>query len=144
MTTPAEQLEQRLKQQKITEVECVVSDLTGIARGKISPTNKFLGEGGMRLPESVLLQTVTGDFVDDDVYYDLLDEADIDMVCKPDPDAIFLVPWALEPTAMVIHDTFDKVGNPSNCPRATSSSAYSSSTPTRAGARWWRRRWSST
>ena len=28
MTTPAEQLEQRLKQQKITEVECVVSDLT--------------------------------------------------------------------------------------------------------------------
>ncbi len=112
MTTPAEQLEQRLKQQKITEVECVVSDLTGIARGKISPTNKFLGEGGMRLPESVLLQTVTGDFVDDDVYYDLLDEADIDMVCRPDPDAIFLVPWALEPTAMVIHDTFDKVGNP--------------------------------
>lgn len=112
MNTPAEQLEQRLKQQKITEVECVVSDLTGIARGKISPTNKFLGEGGMRLPESVLLQTVTGDFVDDDVYYDLLDEADIDMVCRPDPDAIFLVPWALEPTAMVIHDTFDKVGNP--------------------------------
>lgn len=60
-------------------------------------------------PESVLLQTVTGDFVDDDIYYDLLDEADIDMVCKPDPNAIFLVPWALEPTAMVIHDTFDKV-----------------------------------
>ena len=112
MTTPAEQLEQRLKQQKITEVECVVSDLTGIARGKISPTNKFLGEGGMRLPESVLLQTVTGDFVDDDIYYDLLDEADIDMVCKPDPNAIFLVPWALEPTAMVIHDTYDKLGNP--------------------------------
>ena len=112
MSTPAEQLEQRLKQQKITEVECVVSDLTGIARGKISPTNKFLGEGGMRLPESVLLQTVTGDFVDDDVYYELLDEADIDMLCKPDPDAIFVVPWALEPTAMVIHDTFDKYGNP--------------------------------
>src|SRR5690606_33730505 len=112
MTTPAEQLEQRLKQQKITEVECLISDLTGIARGKISPTNKFLGEGGMRLPESVLLQTVTGDFVDDDVYYDLLDEADIDMVCRPDPNAVFLVPWALEPTAMVIHDSFDRYGNP--------------------------------
>lgn len=112
MSTPADQLGSWLKQNQITEVECVVSDLTGIARGKISPTNKFLNEGGMRLPESVLLQTVTGDFVDDDVYYDLLDEADIDMVCRPDPTATFVVPWAIEPTAMVIHDTFDKVGNP--------------------------------
>ena len=112
MNTPAHQLATWLKQHQITEVECIVSDLTGIARGKISPTNKFLGEGGMRLPESVLLQTVTGDFVDDDVYYALLDEADIDMFCRPDADAMFLVPWAIEPTAMVIHDTFDKQGNP--------------------------------
>jgi len=112
MNTPAHQLATWLKQHQITEVECIVSDLTGIARGKISPTNKFLGEGGMRLPESVLLQTVTGDFVEDDIYYDLLDEADIDMFCRPDPEAIFLVPWAIEPTAMVIHDTYDKRGNP--------------------------------
>lgn len=112
MNPPAHQLATWLKQHQITEVECIVSDLTGIARGKISPTNKFLGEGGMRLPESVLLQTVTGDFVEDDVYYDLLDEADIDMVCRPDADAVFLVPWAIEPTAMVIHDTCDKQGNP--------------------------------
>ena len=90
----------------------MISDLTGIARGKIAPTAKFLHERGMRLPESVLLQTVTGDFVEDDVYYDLLDEADIDMVCRPDADAVFLVPWAIEPTAMVIHDTCDKQGNP--------------------------------
>jgi glutamine synthetase len=59
----------------ITGVECVVSDLTGIARGKILPTSKFLNEHGMRLPESVLLQTVTGDYVDDDIYYHLLDPA---------------------------------------------------------------------
>ncbi|MHA5864820.1 glutamine synthetase, partial [Pseudomonas aeruginosa] len=38
--------------------------------------------------------------------------ADIDMVCRPDENAVFLVPWAIEPTAMVIHDTFDKLGNP--------------------------------
>ena len=60
----------------------------------------------------MLLQTVTGDYVEDDVYYELLDPADIDMVCRPDENAVFLVPWALEPTAMVIHDTFDKMGNP--------------------------------
>jgi glutamine synthetase len=107
-----QQLKTWLNNNKVTEVECVVSDLSGIARGKISPTNKFLAEQGMRLPESVLLQTVTGDFVDDDVYYDLLDPADIDMHCRPDENAVFLVPWALEPTAQVIHDTYDKMGNP--------------------------------
>ena len=112
MSTKLDQLSSWLKERKITEVECLISDLTGIARGKISPTNKFLDEKGMRLPESVLLQTVTGDYLEDDIYYDLLDEADIDMFCRPDENAAFLVPWAIEPTAMVIHDTFDKQGNP--------------------------------
>ena len=112
MSTKLDQLTSWLKERKITEVECLISDLTGIARGKISPTNKFLDEKGMRLPESVLLQTVTGDYVDDDIYYELLDEADIDMFCRPDENAVFVVPWAIEPTAMVIHDTFDKQGNP--------------------------------
>ncbi|TBU96948.1 glutamine synthetase family protein [Phytopseudomonas dryadis] len=112
MSTKLDQLSSWLKERKITEVECLISDLTGIARGKISPTNKFLDEKGMRLPESVLLQTVTGDYVEDDIYYELLDEADIDMFCRPDENAVFLVPWAIEPTAMVIHDTFDKQGYP--------------------------------
>lgn len=112
MTSSVGQLEQRLKQYGIAEIECVVSDLTGIARGKISPINKFLDEGGMRLPEGILLLTVTGDLVKDEDYYHLLDEAGIDMICRPDPNAIFLLPWALEPTAMIIHDTFDKLGNP--------------------------------
>ena len=112
MNAPFDQLSAWLKEHKITEVECVISDLTGIARGKIAPTNKFLHERGMRLPESVLLQTVTGDFVDDDIYYDLLDPADIDMVCRPVANATYVVPWAIEPTAIVIHDTFDKQGNP--------------------------------
>ncbi len=101
-----------LKENQVTEVECVVSDLTGIVRGKISPVDKFLYEKGMHLPESVLLQTVTGDWVDDDIYYSLLDPADIDMVCIPDPDAVFLLPWTIEPTAQVIHDTYDRKGNP--------------------------------
>lgn len=51
----------------------------------------------MRLPESVLLQTVTGDYVEDDIYYDLLDPADIDMVCRPDENAVFLVPGPSSP-----------------------------------------------
>ena len=35
-------IESWLKENKITEVECMVGDLTGIARGKIAPTMKFI------------------------------------------------------------------------------------------------------
>ena len=61
MSNNLDQLTDWLKDHKITEVECMIGDLTGITRGKISPTNKFIAEKGMRLPESVLLQTVTGE-----------------------------------------------------------------------------------
>src|SRR5471032_620196 len=105
-------LTQWLKDHNVKEVECLISDLSGIARGKISPTNKFLNEKGMRLPESVLLQTVTGDYVHEDIYYDLLDSADVDFYCRPDENAVYIIPWAIEPTAQVIHDTFDKHGKP--------------------------------
>ncbi|MCL1141968.1 glutamine synthetase family protein [Shewanella gaetbuli] len=101
-----------LKDKKITEVECVISDMTGIARGKIAPVDKFIDEKGMRLPESVLLQTVTGDYIDDGVFYSLLDDADIDFVCVPDENAVFLLPWTVEATAQVIHDCYDRMGNP--------------------------------
>ena len=67
MTTNMDQLTNWLKERKITEVECMISDLTGIARGKIAPTSKFIAEKGMRLPESVLHQTETGDYVDGEV-----------------------------------------------------------------------------
>ena len=112
MTDKFNQLTQWLKEHKITEVECLISDLTGIARGKISPTGKFIVEQGMRLPEGVLLQTVTGDYIEDALYDQLLDPADVDMMCRPDPQAVYLVPWALEPTALVIHDTYDRQGRP--------------------------------
>ncbi|WP_096618892.1 glutamine synthetase family protein [Candidatus Enterovibrio altilux] len=107
-----DKLKEWLHNNEITEVECVVGDMSGIARGKISPVDKFISEGEMRLPESVLLQTVTGDYVDDDIYYTLLDEANIDFICKPDENAVYLLPWTIEKTAQIIHDTFDKMGNP--------------------------------
>ena len=38
MTSKLDQLSGWLKERKITEVECMIADLTGIARGKIAPT----------------------------------------------------------------------------------------------------------
>jgi glutamine synthetase len=106
-----EKLTTWLNDKKITEVECIMCDQTGIARGKIMPTAKFIAERGIRLPESVLLQTATGDYPEGEIYYQLLDPCDIDMILRPDQEAKFTVPWALEPSAQVIHDCYDTMGN---------------------------------
>ncbi|MGL5481083.1 MAG: glutamine synthetase, partial [Aeromonas veronii] len=96
-----------MESNRITEVECLFPDFTGNARGKIIPANKFLREGGMRLPEVIFTQTVTGEYPDDD---SMIDPLERDMQLYPDPNTIRFVPWALEPTAQVIHDCFDVNG----------------------------------
>lgn len=106
-----ENLKKWLEENKITEIECITPDQTGIARGKIMPTNKFIAEKGIKLPESVLLQTATGDYPDDELYYRLLDPRDVDMDLRPDEVALFTVPWADEPSAQIIHDCYDAMGN---------------------------------
>ncbi|MDG1454263.1 MAG: glutamine synthetase family protein [Methylophilaceae bacterium] len=90
----------------ITEVECLVPDMTGIPRGKILPRTKFHSDKGMRLPESVLGMTVTGEYPDDDAFHTVIRETDNDMVLRPDPDTVCMVPWTIDPTAQVIHDCF--------------------------------------
>ena len=45
-------LENWLNEQRVTEIECLVPDLTGVARGKILPREKFTEDRGMRLPEA--------------------------------------------------------------------------------------------
>ncbi|WP_027857171.1 glutamine synthetase family protein [Marinobacterium jannaschii] len=97
-----------LKENAITEVESTLPDMTGNARGKFYPTQKFLDEKGGRIPETLLVQTVTGDWADN--HYDIVDASDRDMVLKPDPDTLRLVPWAGEPTAQVINDCYTSDG----------------------------------
>ena len=59
MSTPIQQF---FKEHGISEVEAVVPDMAGIARGKVMPAMKFAEDEGMRMPESIFLQTVTGDY----------------------------------------------------------------------------------
>ena len=54
------ELEQWLNTHRVTEIECLVPDLTGVARGKILPREKFTEDRGMRLPEAVVAMGVTG------------------------------------------------------------------------------------
>lgn len=90
-----------LRDHDIHEVECVIADMTGIARGKILPKDLFLAGEQMRLPKSVLLNTVNGDQPDNTPY---VGPTDPDMVCAPDPATMRVVPWASERVALVIHD----------------------------------------
>lgn len=106
------QLTNWVNERNIDEVECLLPDMSGIARGKILPRKKFidgLGDRGLRVPECLFIQTVTGDFVyETDVVAD--NNGDIAMV--PDPNTIRLVPWYPEPVAQVICDAFHLNGNP--------------------------------
>ncbi len=97
-----------LKQRGITEIECLVPDLTGNARGKIIPAQKFISGDTMRLPEGVFIQTVMGDWPDNDE--ELIDPAERDMLLVPDPNTLRLVPWAQDPTAQLIHDCYNAEG----------------------------------
>ena len=101
-----------LAEHRITEVECLVPDMNGVARGKILPDDRFLrglATGGMRLPESIFIQTVTGGYPGDE---DVTDDAVIDVYLAPDASSVRVVPWYEEPTAQVICDCHDADGRP--------------------------------
>ncbi len=100
-------MEEWLNAKRVTEIECLVPDLTGVARGKILPRAKFTEDRGMRIPEVVLGMTVTGNTPErDDSYNNAIAVTDRDMVLKADPTTITMVPWAVDPTAQVIHDCY--------------------------------------
>jgi glutamine synthetase len=88
------------------EVECVVADLSGIARGKAMPAAKFATQKRFYLPNSVFLQTITGDWADDG------EEAftEPDLILTPDYSTATAAPWAQDMTLQVIHDIADQDG----------------------------------
>ncbi|HXQ31649.1 MAG TPA: glutamine synthetase family protein [Steroidobacteraceae bacterium] len=102
-------IRQFLKDHGISEVEAIIPDMAGVARGKVVPAEKYIEEEGMRLPESIFLQTVTGEYPEDE---SAISPSEIDIVLKADPTTIRVVPWAAEPTAQVIHDCFYGDGRP--------------------------------
>jgi glutamine synthetase len=104
------ELEQWLNERRVTEIECLVPDLTGVARGKILPREKFTEDRGMRLPEAVVAMSVTGELPSQGPYFDVVSKTDADMHLRPDPATVRIVPWATDPTAQVIHDCYDRHG----------------------------------
>ncbi|MEL7046095.1 MAG: glutamine synthetase family protein [Pseudomonadota bacterium] len=108
MNAPSSRIVEWLKENKISEVECLVPDLTGNARGKFVPAHQFISQSLPRLPEGILVQTVTGEYSDQ--HWDFVQPTDADMVLIPDETTMRLVPWAREPTAQIIHDCHTQDG----------------------------------
>jgi glutamine synthetase len=96
---------------RITEIECVIPDQAGVARGKIMPASKFFADPTMALPSSIFTQTITGEYPEDEEAFSH-DPNDGDVEMVPDLDTLTVVPWARDPTAQIIHDAFYRDGRP--------------------------------
>ncbi|PIE07411.1 MAG: glutamine synthetase [Rhodobacterales bacterium] len=97
-----------LEGHRLDEVECVIADLPGIARGKAVPAAKFARQEYFYLPESIFFQTITGDWSEDEN----LDYVERDMILKPDMATTTAAPWTADWTLQVIHDAFDRNDRP--------------------------------
>lgn len=94
---------------RLDEVECVIADLPGIARGKAVPASKWEKQPHFHLPNSIFFQTITGDWGEaagPDGW------TEPDMILKPDISTATAAPWATDGTLQVIHDAFDQSGDP--------------------------------
>ncbi|WP_170505447.1 glutamine synthetase family protein [Ruegeria arenilitoris] len=95
--------------QRLDEVECIISDLPGIARGKAVPASKFAKQNYFHLPDSVFYQTITGDWGEAAGEDGFIER---DMILKPDFSTASAAPWTGDWTLQVIHDAYDRDGEP--------------------------------
>ena len=98
-----------LEGRRLDEVECIIPDLPGIARGKAVPASKFARQDYFHLPDSIFYQTITGEWGEaagDDGFIEK------DMILRPDMDTATAAPWTGDWTLQVIHDAFDRNNEP--------------------------------
>ena len=95
-----EDLEKWMRDHRVEEVECMIADMSGMARGKIMPAQKFANTS-MRLPESIFAHTISGEWVYPE---GIIDQADRDMLLEPDASSARLIPWAKDLSMQIIHD----------------------------------------
>jgi glutamine synthetase len=93
---------------RVDEVECVTADIAGVARGKAMPAAKFAHQANYFLPNSIFLQTITGEWADNP--FDAFTEPDMIMV--PDFSTATAAPWTADVTLQVIHDAMNQDGTP--------------------------------
>ena len=93
---------------RLDEVECIIGDIAGVARGKAMPASKFAKQPSFFLPNSIFLQTITGEWANNPVGA----FTEPDMILVPDFSTATAAPWTADVTLQVIHDAQDQQGNP--------------------------------
>lgn len=104
-----EQTRRYIDGRTLDEVECIIADLPGIARGKAVPAVGFARQKYFYLPDSIFYQTITGDWgeaADEDGFIEK------DMVLYPDMSTARAAPWTADWTLQVIHDAYDRKDRP--------------------------------
>ena len=94
---------------RLDEVECIISDLPGIARGKAVPASKFARQEYFHLPDSIFYQTITGDWGEAAGAEGFIER---DMILRPDMSTATAAPWTGDWTLQVIHDAYDRKNKP--------------------------------
>ncbi len=94
---------------RLDEVECIISDLPGIARGKAVPATKFSRQEYFHLPDSIFYQTITGGWGEAAGEEGFIER---DMILKPDISTASAAPWTGDWTLQVIHDAYDRDNAP--------------------------------
>lgn len=92
---------------RLDEVECIISDLPGIARGKAVPASKFAKQDYFHLPDSIFYQTITGGWGEAAGDEGFIEK---DMILRPDMSTATAAPWTGDWTLQVIHDAYDRKG----------------------------------
>ena len=100
-----------LEGRRLDEVECIVADLPGIARGKAMPAKKFAKTKESYLPNSIFYQTITGGYADEAENEDK-GFTEPDMILTPDYSTASAAPWTGDWTLQVIHDLSSRDGTP--------------------------------
>ena len=102
-------LKQWFRDNAIEEVEALVPDLAGMAKGKCVPAARYLQDKGIRIAEGLFCQTIAGDYAE---YVESVNPGDADMEARPDVETMRKVPWSPYPTAGIIHDCYRLDGDP--------------------------------
>jgi len=98
-----------LEDRTLDEVECIIADFPGIARGKAVPASKFDRQDSFYLPNSIYMQTVTGEWAEAAGPEGWIEP---DMTLVPDMSTTTAAPWTGDWTLQVIHDAMNRDGTP--------------------------------
>lgn len=103
------ELHKWIREYQVDEVECVIPDMAGVARGKVMPSSKYMKEPEVRLPISLFMSSITGGYanIESDGY-----DIDADCYLVPDISTARTVPWANDPSIQIIHDAYNRHGEP--------------------------------